>query len=60
MQQGLVHRVLLKKADLAHLKSDVDKVDINKLKNIPNNLINLKIKADKLDVDKLVPLPVDY
>ena len=42
------------KVDLAHLKSDVDK-----LKNIPTNLNNLKSKVDGLDVDKLVPVPVD-
>ena len=42
-----------KKVDLANLKSDVDKLDIDKLKHIPTNLGNLKNKADKLDVDKL-------
>ena len=40
-------------------KSDVDKLDIDKLKNVPTNLSNLKSKVDKLDVDKLVPVPVD-
>ena len=50
---------LAKKADLANLKSDVDKVDIDKLKNIPSNLGNLKSKVNKLDVDKLLPVPVD-
>ena len=44
-----------KKVDLANLKSDVDKLDINKLKKVPSNLGNLKSKVDKLDVDKLVP-----
>ena len=29
-----------KKTDLANLKSDVDKLDIDKLKNIPSNLSN--------------------
>ena len=47
------------KTDLANLKPDVDKLDIDKLKDVPNNLSNLKSKADKLDVDKLVPFPVD-
>ena len=46
------------KVDLAHLKSNVDKLDIDKLKNVPTNLSNLKGKADKLDIDKLVPVPV--
>ena len=41
-----------KKADIANLKSDEDKLDIDKLKNV-------KSKVDKLDVDKLVPVPVD-
>ena len=48
-----------KKPDLANLKSDVDKLDIDKLKNVPTNLSNLKSKVDKLDVDKFVPVPVD-
>ena len=45
--------------DLANLKSDVDKLDIDKLKNIPSGLSSLKSKVDKLDVDELVPVPVD-
>ena len=49
----------VKKTDLANLKSDGDKLDIDKLKNVPSNLSNLKSKVDKLDVDKLVPVPVD-
>ena len=43
-----------KETDLANLKSDVDKLDIDKLKNVPTNLSNLKSKVDKLDMDKLV------
>ena len=50
---------MLKRTDLAHLKSDVDKSAINKLKNVPINLSNLKSTVDKLDVDKLVIVPVD-
>ena len=42
---------LPKKTDLANLKSDLDKLDIDKLKNASTNLSNLKSKADKLDVD---------
>ena len=41
------------------LKSNVDKLDIDKLKNVATNLSNLKSKVDKLDVDKLLPAPVD-
>ena len=59
MQQGLIQHLLLKKTDLANLKSDVDKIDIDKLKSIPTNLKNLKSKVDKLDVDELVSVPVD-
>ena len=33
-----------KKTDLASLKSNVDKLDINKFKNVPTNLSNLKKK----------------
>ena len=48
-----------KKAELANLESDADKLDIDKFKNLPTDLNNLKSKVDKLDVDKLVPAPVD-
>ena len=48
-----------KKVDLSNLKSRLDKLDINKLKNVPTNLNNLKSKVGKLDADKLVPVPVD-
>ena len=48
-----------KKVNLASLKSNVDKSDIDKLKNLPTNLSNLKSKVDKLDVDKLLPVPVN-
>ena len=44
---------------LANLKPDVDKLDIDKLKNVPSTLSSLKSKASKLDVDKLVPVPAD-
>ena len=45
-----------KEVDLASLKSNVDKLDIDKLKNVPTNISNLKSKIDKLDVDKLLPV----
>ena len=48
-----------KKFDLASSKSNVDKLNIDILKNVPNDLGNLKSKVDKLDVDKLVPVLVD-
>ena len=46
------------KSNLANLKTEVDKLDINELKSLPTNLGNLKSKVDKLDFDKLAPLPV--
>ena len=48
-----------KTIDLASLRSNVNKLYIGKLKNVPNNLRNLKSKIDKLDVDELVPAPLD-
>ena len=55
----MIHQNLLKKVDLASLKSNEDKLDIVKLKNVPTNLSNLKSKVDKLDIHELVPVPVD-
>ena len=46
------------KSDLTNLKFDVNKLYIDKFKNLPTNLSNLKSKVDKLDVE-LVPVPVD-
>ena len=51
MQQELINQVLLKKADLANLTSDEDKLDIDKSKNVLTKLSNLKRKVDKLDID---------
>ena len=48
-----------KTIDLASLKSNVDKSDIDKLKNVLSTFSNLKSKVDKLDVDKLVTVPLD-
>ena len=48
-----------KETDSANLKSSVDKLGIDKFKNVPTNLTNLKSKVDKLDADKLVPVPVE-
>ena len=47
-----------KKTDLANLKSNVNKLDIDKLKNVSSDLSSLKSKVDKLDAYKLVPVPV--
>ena len=48
----------VKNVDLGSLKSNVDKLYIELLKNVPSNLSNLKSKVDKLDVDELAPVPV--
>ena len=37
--------------NLASLKSNIDKLDIDKLKNVPTNLRSLKIEVEQLDVD---------
>ena len=47
------------KSNLSSLKAEVDKLNINKLKSLPNSLSNLKSKVDKLDINKLAPVPVD-
>ena len=44
---------------LAKLKSDVEKLYIDKLKNVSSSLSNLKSKVDKSEVDKLVHVAVD-
>ena len=41
------------------MKAEVDKLDINKLVNVPASLNNLKTKVDDLDVHKLKIVPVD-
>ena len=58
-ETGVDASKLTKKVDLVNLKSELDKLDIKKLKNVPSNLSNLKGTVDKLDVDKVVPVPVN-
>ena len=41
------------------MKAEIDKLDINKLVNVPTSLNNLKTKKDDLDVGKLKNFPVD-
>ena len=48
-----------KKTDLAHLEFDVDKLDVDKLKNVPSILSNLESEVNKLDIGKLETTPVD-
>ena len=47
-----------KKFDLASIRPNLVKLDIDKLETVPTNLNNLKSKVDKLDVDWLIPAPV--
>ena len=47
------------KRDFIALKVEVDKLDINKLVNVPTSADNLKRKKDDLDVDKLKPVSID-
>ena len=49
---------LAAKKDFIALKAEVDKLDINKLINVPISLNNLKIKVDDMDVGKLKTIPV--
>ena len=49
---GIDRSSFAKKVDLTSWKSNVDKLDIDKLKNDLTNLSNLKSKEDKLDVDE--------
>ena len=50
---------LAAKTDFITLKAEVDKLDINKLVDVPTSLNNLKTKVDDLDVGKLKTVPVD-
>ena len=47
------------KTNVANLKAEVDKLDIDKLGSLPNNLSISKTKVDKLDINKLAPVPTD-
>ena len=57
MEQVLIH--VGKNVDLVNLKSEVDKLDNDKLENVATTSMNLKNEEDKLDVDKLVLAPAD-
>ena len=50
---------LAAKKDFIALKTEVDKLDFNKLVNVPTSWNNLKTKIDDLDVGKLKTVPVD-
>ena len=48
-----------KNVDFASLKSEVEKLNIDKLEKVPTGLNSLKSKADESYVNKLAPVPVD-
>ena len=48
-----------KKADLTSLKSNVDELNINELKNVPSGLSSLKSKVDNLNIAELETTPRD-
>ena len=50
---------LAAKEDFIALKAEVDKLDINKLTNVPTSFNNLKTKIDDLDIGKLKTVSVD-
>ena len=61
-KKELEHAKGLDTSDLAAEKdfvAEVEKIDINKLVNVPTSLSNLKAKVDDLDVGKLKPVPTD-
>ena len=60
MQQDLIYHLLPKKIDLANWKSDEDKLDIDKLKNVLSDLNNLKSTVDKLHIGKFDTTSVDF
>ena len=49
---GIDTSKLAAKSDLVSLKTEVDKLDIDKLKSLSTNLSNLKSKVDKSDIGK--------
>ena len=46
-----------KKTDLVNMKSDVDKLEIDQLKNVPSALSSLKTTVNQLDSEKLKSVP---
>ena len=42
------------------LRAEVNKLDINKLTNVPTSLNNLNTKVDELNVCKLKAVPVNF
>ena len=59
MLQALIYLIKLLKKDFIALKAEIDKLDINKLINLPTSLNNIKTKVDDLDVGKLKTVLID-
>ena len=57
--EGVFTSKVARMVDWARLKSEIDKLDIDKLEKVPAGLRSTKIKVDKLDFDELVPALVD-
>ena len=56
---GVDTSVFAKKVDLVNLKSEVDKLNIDKLKNVSSALSSLESKVEKLDICELKITPID-
>ena len=56
---GVATTDFAKNTDFAKLKSDVEKLDVGKFKNVPSGLSKRKSKVDKLDIGKLETTPID-
>ena len=53
----MIHRISLKK--LSYLKSDVDKLDTDKVRNVSSRLSRLKPRVDNINIGKLETTLVD-
>ena len=51
--------MLIQQVSHKNLKTEVDKLDIDNIKSLSNNLSNLKDRVDKLGIDELEYVPVD-
>ena len=55
----MIHQNFARKVVFSRRESNVDKLDIDKLENVPSGLSSLKSKVDKLDFEKLETTPLD-
>ena len=51
--------VICKKVELIRLKNDIDKLDIDKSKTVPNRFNNIKADVFRLDITKLETIPIN-